>query len=641
MIFFKKPIFFLIVIILISTGEMLIATEPEAPLVNPTTETKKPLETEEQTISLKLKNMDIIEVFNILSQKGNLNIIAGNEVRGRVTLFLEEVDVWEAFLQIIETNNLAFIKDGNIIRVFTDREHEVLFGEKFYNKTETQVIALQHVQASAILPTVEGLKSRVGKVVVDENSNSLILIDTQSSIDTMTQTILQLDVPLSSQSYQLEFITASELSEKIKPLLSKRGNIYMDMKTNTLIITDVETTLNLIKPIVDEYNKPPYIETALFQLQYAKFDEIKEKIEKELTKDIGSVQIDKRTGYIVINDLPSNIERLKPIITALDEKHLEVLIDVQICAIRLSDQYTFGINWEYALTRFQHNNLGFNFGSMLANIAENPVSNTPIRPFDSRSTKLDGNDVSAVGPGGHVVFAGKMEGGKDGTGNPYQGILEMIRTLGDVDIISSPRIAVINGEEAKIQVGVNEAYVTNTVVQSSSTSSNAENVNFIEVGVNLQVTPHINKKGFITMEIEPEVSNVARFLQTASGNRIPIVRTTNAKTNIMVEDGATIVLAGFIEKTYSKEHRKIPFFGSIPIVNLLFKRVEDSWTNQEIVIVITPKIIAGNEYANEIDRIEKKFENPKKFKFPLFDDFDRLDMFNDQTGYDKSEKEIK
>ncbi|MBI1883652.1 MAG: hypothetical protein HYS08_05550 [Chlamydiae bacterium] len=587
------------------------AYEPHRTLSSQENQAQTP--TEPGKISLKIKNMDVIEVFNILNQKGKLNIIAGNDVRGRVTMFIENVDIWTAFRLIVETNDLAYAKDGNVIRVFTDREYELLFGRKFNDKTHVRVFQLKQTSTEQLKPTLDGMKSKIGKIFVDENSNSFIVIDAEPILKEIAEAIGSLDVPLKTEIYELVYTDPKSVEERLKPFLTKRGSIQIDPLTNKIIISDVPSTFEVIKRLIKEYDVAPYVKTEVFNLKYAKFDEVKEKIEKEITEGIGYIRADERTNKIAITDLPEKLERMRKIIEAFDDKHREVLIQAQIVQVHLSKNFKYGINWEYIATAIADHAMNLNLSSGFEVLSEMPQTDTSQIPaFNQRiPTRVPPYDQrAALHPAGRVILAGVADGGNDGLGNPYQAVLDLLKKTGDIDILSTPRITVLNNEEAKIQVGTNEAYVTNTVVQNTTNATTAENVNFIQVGVILKVKPLINEEGYITMEIEPEVSSVSNFLVTASGNRIPIVRTSNAKTRVMVKDGVTIVIGGLIDRTTRKEVSKIPILGSIPIIGLPFKKIENEVSNSELVIFLTPRIITGDVETEEKEHFQKQLKEP-------------------------------
>ena len=384
-------------------------------------------------ISLKLKNMDILEVFNILSQQGKINIIAGTNVRGRVTLFLDDVDIWDAFRIILEINNLAYMQQGDIVKVLTEREYEILFGTKFYDKTTVKVYPVLHTKASILKTTAEALKSRIGKVLLEENTNSIIIIDTPKAVEKILSALKALDVPVETVVFDLLYALPGTVEEKLKTLITTRGIIHTDLKTSKIIITEVKSNMELLMRIVKEIDQPPVVSTTVFPLQYSKHDSIGEKIEKELTKDLGTMSIDERTNKVAISDTPEATSRIRKLIEEFDAQSKEVIIECQMLQVRLSDEFKFGINWEQIITELQNRHLNFNISSAFSQLTDNALPDTA--PFDYRSREH---------PGGRIVASGFLEGGKDGRGNPYQAILEIIRETGDVDMLSSPRITVID-----------------------------------------------------------------------------------------------------------------------------------------------------------------------------------------------------
>jgi type II secretory pathway component GspD/PulD (secretin) len=194
-----------------------------------------------------------------------------------------------------------------------------------------------------------------------------------------------------------------------------------------------------------------------------------------------------------------------------------------------------------------------------------------------------------------------------------QQVLTFLKAIGKVKIISSPHIAVIDGEEAKIMVGTRQPYATSTVSQSETTSTTSWSAEFVDVGVTLTVTPNINKNGFVKMHIEPEVSTLTDWFEITddSGNvqiRLPEVDTSNAETEVLVQDGRTIIIAGLIKDTESRKERKFPLLGDIPVVGNLFKSQSKSLETKEIVILLTPHIITGEEdllFVQDNEKVRK------------------------------------
>ncbi|MBM3251978.1 MAG: type II and III secretion system protein, partial [Candidatus Omnitrophica bacterium] len=176
----------------------------------------------------------------------------------------------------------------------------------------------------------------------------------------------------------------------------------------------------------------------------------------------------------------------------------------------------------------------------------------------------------------------------------YYALIEALNSVGKTNTLSTPRITVLNNQEAKILVGTKEVYVSTSTTTSEGVSTTAEAVTFVDVGVTLSVTPTINPDGFVTMKIRPEVSSTGTPYTTASGNQIPVVSTSEAETNVMVKDGSTIIIGGLIKDKIQDTVKKVPLLGDIPLIGLVFRSKDKTTTKTELAIFLTPRIISGD-----------------------------------------------
>lgn len=146
-------------------------------------------------------------------------------------------------------------------------------------------------------------------------------------------------------------------------------------------------------------------------------------------------------------------------------------------------------------------------------------------------------------------------------------------------------------------MGSREAYITQTLSSATATTTTAESIQFIDVGVKLNVTPTISRDGFITMKIKPEISSVREFLTTKLGSRVPIVDTSEAETVVKVKDGAMVMIAGLTRKIETETRKEVPFFAKVPILGMFFGNVSkgpDEPRYKEFVVFLTPRIMSGN-----------------------------------------------
>jgi len=357
----------------------------------------------------------------------------------------------------------------------------------------------------------------------------------------------------------LQYADATAVATVLGNVKSAVGRIVADPQTRTIILIDVPEKVGQMVAAAEGMDRAAQLQTHAFELRYGKAADIKPEVEKALTPKLGAVRLDKRTNTLVVTDLAPQMQEIRRVISAFDRKTREVVIQARIMEVRLSDQLQVGVDWE----------------ALFKTVVDVHVTQFfPIVPPPSASGKL---------------ILGTFASDK------FRAVLELLQSVGKTNILSTPQIAVVENEEAKILVGTREAYVTSAVTQTTSASTTAEQVTFIDVGLQLKVLPTINEEGFVSMKIKPEVSSVSRSLTTAAGNSIPIVDTSSAETTVMVKDGTTLVIAGLMKDEKIGAEKKLPVLGDIPFLGALFRSRDDRRAKTELIFFLTPTIISGGE----------------------------------------------
>jgi MSHA biogenesis protein MshL len=454
----------------------------------------------EEKVSLDLKGVDILELFKMLSLKSGITIITSKNVSGRMTIFLNNLSFEDALDVILINQGLASERKGNIVTVMTQAEYAELFGKKFLEKRKFKSLKLQYAKPASVLAIIDQLKSDIGKIMVDEASGTVFLIDIPEKLVLIEDSIKQVDQPL---------------------------------------------------------------KTEILEFNYSQVKDVKSYLESLATPNLGSVVIDERTNKVVISDLPERVNKIKSVARAFDERSRQVFLDAEIVQITLNDEHQRGIEWEKI------------FGGDVDLKGKFPVS-----PSFTPSPTLSADYLQ--------MSVGTL------TSDKYTATLSMLQTFGDVKILSRPRITAVNNQEAKILVGSREAYITQTVSQSTSTTETAESIEFVDVGVKLSVVPTINKEGFITMKIKPEISSVRETLKTTGGSQVPIVETSETETVVKVKDGTMIMIGGLIKEEKRDESSGMPGLAKLPFIGGLFKAQSGRTKKTELVIFITPHIISGD-----------------------------------------------
>ncbi len=236
-----------------------------------------------QKISIDLRDMDIVDVLKFLSLKGKFNVAINKAISGRITLVMKEVTIGDALDIILRANNLAYYRVNNIVYVMTAEEYLATYGKKFNDETQVRIVSLKYAKPSYVLAALDSLKSNVGKIVIDEDTGSVVLIDTDEKLGLMLKSLDEIDVPQETITFKLQYALAKDVAAQLKSRLD--------------------------------------------------------------AKSVGSIQADERANLLIINALPDRMVEIKRLVQDLDSPTKAVFIDVRILKITLNPQYDKGIDW--------------------------------------------------------------------------------------------------------------------------------------------------------------------------------------------------------------------------------------------------------------------------------------------------------
>jgi type II secretory pathway component GspD/PulD (secretin) len=279
----------------------------------------------------------------------------------------------------------------------------------------------------------------------------------------------------------------------------------------------------------------------VIQLKYVKPDQVKTLINSLIPA--GKIKVDFINNKLVAIGDEDAYDTVQEIISQIDVPPRQIMFEAEAVEISLEDYKNLGVDW----------------GATTA-LPSVPANNTLA------TTPLEGSQFR-VGFGEYGVnFAATINH-----------LLENKKAR----LLASPRIAVLDGQTARILIGDKLAVES----QQESNGVQSISVTYIEVGIKLEVTPTVNDDGTITTHIKPEVSN--KTDQTKNGN--PNMRTRQAETTLRVKYGETIVLGGLIQRQDTETALKTPLLGDLPIIGSLFRSNDREKTETELVILITPK----------------------------------------------------
>ena len=409
-----------------------------------------------ERVSFDFKDADIKNVLRLIAEVSELNLVAGDDVQGNVTIKLHDVPWDQALDVILRTHDLGFELDGNIMR---------------------------------IAPM---------KKLSREKEDVLKVRKTQERVEELVLEIIPVN-----------YASVSELLTKLSPMKSDRGDAQMFM--------------------------------------------------------------DERTNSIVVKDLRRNVEEMSMLIRSLDSQTRQVMIEARIVDLDVKYERELGIQWGvgYLASPATGNPTGVNF------------------PATVGVTGGGGGDAFAPTQGFNVNAPAENAAGTVGLvfGSILNTMnldirLSALEKDGHAKIISMPRIATLDNQEARIEQG------EEIPISTGASSSTPANIEYKEAKLKLSVTPHITSDNSIIMDVDITNDTV---IETASS--IPNIGTKRVNTKILVKNNDTAVIGGIYTRTESTDVSGVPWFMKIPVLKALFRNEQVTDNKKELIIFITPRIV--------------------------------------------------
>jgi MSHA biogenesis protein MshL len=334
-----------------------------------------------------------------------------------------------------------------------------------------------------------------------------------------------------------------------------------------------------------------------------------------------SVVTSPNSGVVVVRAMPGELRDVEEYLTTVEENlQRQVVLEAKIVEVTLSDGFRAGINWS------RLGQLG----------AENTIQTTQTGggaslPLPPGASEIAGN-VGDLLPGASAlpntsetstfggVFALAIEG------ENFEGLLELLETQGDTQVLSSPRVSTLNNQKAVIKVGNDEFFVTDvstTTVTGASTTTNPEvTLTPFFSGIALDVTPQIGADRWVTLHIHPSVSEVEdqQKLITIGESELnlPLAFSTIRETDSIVRarSGQVVVIGGLMQDNLTDQRASIPWFARIPLLGSLFEQNLEGALKKELVILLRPVVIGPGSWkktiAESVDRVESMKQRQRR-----------------------------
>ena len=449
---------------------------------------------------------------------------------------------------------LAYQADGVLainVKPITKAEKEKLAQSEFPYSGEKLSLNFQNIEVRAVL-----------QLIADFTGQNLVASDT-------------VDGGITLRLQNVPWDQALDLVLKTKGLAKRQmGNVLLvapaeEIAAREKIELEAVKQVEELAPLLSEY----------VQLRYAKATDIASLLNSEsgLMSGRGTAVVDERTNTLLMKDTGDNLDKIREAIALLDVPVRQVLIEARIVIANTSVGEKLGIRWGGGGMKDNGNNF-VKFGA-----SQTTLSETNQILID-RSKGDDPGDISF--PDAYVVDLGVSDVGASSIAvgiSTFDYLLDLelsaVETDGNAEIVSQPRVITADGQTASIQSGTEIPY-------QEASSSGATSISFKSAVLKLEVTPQITPDDRIIMDLKINQDSIGEV--TAAG---PTIDTNALETQVLVENGETIVLGGIFRSEETFATTKTPFFGDIPLIGVLFRRTEHVESKAELLIFITPRLV--------------------------------------------------
>ncbi|MFA6584640.1 MAG: type IV pilus secretin PilQ, partial [Elusimicrobiaceae bacterium] len=378
--------------------------------------------------------------------------------------------------------------------------------------------------------------------------------------------------------------------EAFNTILSVNGLVAQQMGSNIIRVATAQA--------VKSETASAQLVTRAFRLKYLKAEEAKTLIIEIVNAEgrKGKVSVNADYNMVLVTDIPSGLDSIERLLSQIDKKPVQILIETKIVEVNLTDNFQFGVEWNaYGAdnsTIGGSNGLNF-FGSgnvanqALTGVQVNGVK-SPYKNGDDNFTPLNnttdngGTGVNWPSVANEIASGGSFRFGRIASNLFLDVTINAAALKGKAKVLSDPKVATLNNKTANINITTQIPYTTTETTNSNPPISNTV-VHYIDTGITLEVTPIVNEDNRIMMKVKPKVSQKSATITPTSGGA-PGVDTRGVETNIMTRDGETIVIGGLIYDENSDSLYKVPILGDIPILGWLFKKKVEARQRIELLI---------------------------------------------------------
>lgn len=466
-----------------------------------------------------------------------------------------------------------------------------------------QVIPLRHVDAERMMELISALVASAGngqaqsgnnqlKVIADTSSDRLLVKGSPEMIAKVQEMVNQLDTtPTRRLSglrvFRLKYASAGHIADMLRGLLANQS-INSAGATSTLesaSLNDASSTGIAIN------------NTASNSIGSGSAASVSTSSTNGTNTGKNgrpfSIIADETQNAVIVNASPELMFEIEDAVNQLDSRRAQVLIQAAIVEVSGDDATQLGVQWALG---------NANSGYGVVNFNNVGASATTLAAAALAGSSTAGISAAASSIAGALIGIGDSR--KDSQGNTefYGAILQALDTSTSANLLSMPSILTLDNEKASILVGQNVPFVTGSFTTSGNNSNNPfQTIDRQDIGINLNVIPHIGDNGTVRLEVSQEVSSV---VPGSTGNSSGLITNKSLiNTTILADDQQTIALGGLMRDNTTTRQQKVPGLGSVPVIGRLFRSDNDSTQKSNLIIFLQPTILRdGGAVASVTER---------------------------------------
>ena len=635
---------------------LLVASPAAAQPAGPSAPGKPPAE---QFVSIDFNNVDINLFIKFMSELTGTNFVVDQNVKGKVTIIsparisLEEA--YRVFESVLEVHGFTAVKAGEIVKILPAPEartrniQTLLEQEKASpeDRVVTQLIPLKYADPEEVKRLFTPLVSKNSVILGYAPANTVIITDVQSNIQRLIKILKQIDKPGAGQQISViplqhadaaklttlltnVFKTTAPRPQQAAGTIDKQPVIVADERTSTVVVLASEVDTLRVKQLIAMIDKETPRGRGKINVYYCEHANAEDlaKVLQEIPSQqsgagsgaaggagggaaagaargptavvMGKVQInaDKATNSLIIMADKEDYDVVEDVVKKLDIPRSMVYIESLIMEVNATKSLELGVQWQlFDRTNVNNNNVvyggGFS-GTGALNAATNLLSPTGL----------------AVG----VLTEPFTFGGI--TLSNISAIVNAVKTDDDFRILSTPQILTTDNQEARITVGENRPFQTQST--TSVSGGTFDSFEYRDVGKILKITPHVSEGRNVRLKLSLEVTSLDRLATATTGlqSTRPVTNKRTIDTTVLVQDNHTVVIGGLIDDNRNSNETKVPGLGDIPLLGWLFKTQSDANQKTNLYIFITPRVVKSPEEADKLVSDKKKLPDsiPDKFK---------------------------